>query len=488
MYERHGLIVAETLPPTTEHVIHGYNNAGVLQAFESFDVSGDMPGMRDASEFRDSQKSAFLQGTVRNPVLNNCPNFELQRSNRREMRRVATSLKFVQEQRRDEGVVASAEDGLLDSMIASRVRELDFVETAATIAANILSPERRAGQAEALKSTAREIYGMPDINRALTLIDRRLQKARNIVADESHPMHDIAEQLIASITLPEFATSEATMSEEMVSHYRTLIRTMCQKAIEYSLEEVNGKDILETTESADVFNRYLQIQGYAEDGWKAILVPNRSSCAAKMTDTVIEIGEKRTAGMRKQNKVIESEIHEAEVHAGRQAKGKKLGAGLAEFGLLHYGSFEEPFAATVASMYHGKPKSAGEPFTIAIALAAGYDAHPERDFRDCYEILWRLSAVNQYTQDKSYDMQVESAQTSAYSNLVRIWRGMPTDVPGCVFPKDRVYDNTEVIEYLQNNGQPLPEKHFLRLFAAKYNPLQPGQDQYIQKLMDSKTT
>jgi len=87
-----------------------------------------------------------------------------------------------------------------------------------------------------------------------------------------------------------------------------------------------------------------------------------------------------------------------------------------------------------------------------------------------------------YKEDKPLEDQIKKVKDSAYATLVRIWRGMPTDVPGCVFPKDRMYDNADVVDYLNNHGNPLPREDFLRLLEAKYNPLDPDQDEYIRGL------
>ena len=76
-----------------------------------------------------------------------------------------------------------------------------------------------------------------------------------------------------------------------------------------------------------------------------------------------------------------------------------------------------------------------------------------------------------------------TARTKAYDLLVRIWRGMPTDVAGCIYAKDAAYRNTSnVLPYLRGTDGPLPKADFLRLFQAKYDPTNPEQDAYIRQL------
>ncbi|HSH17847.1 MAG TPA: hypothetical protein VK978_00535 [Candidatus Saccharimonadales bacterium] len=484
MPSREHFIVVEALPPVTEHVIDGYNNAGMLLAYETFDVSGDAPEMREASKFRDEQKELFFEGAIRNPALNNCPNFQLERSERRAMYQQTTSLMQVQQLRRHDGQAITPEDRLLNNMLALRINELGFVETASLIAEGGLSKDERHEAAAILKSASREIYGMPEEGRAFSIIDKRLDKARAIANKPDHPAGDIARQVLDMIRLPEYAKSGEAISldGEVARYYREMLQESFQEEIDAAFAEVGDKETYSVQEMAIVFQSYIDRRGFGEDGWRAEIIPNRTACATKAEDRIVEIGDKRPASSRTYDKVLDSLVHEVEIHAGRQYRGKHLGAGLAEYGLAGYTVFEEPFAATVASVCRGDAKSSGEVYSMALAIAAGYDDGVERDFRDTFESMWRLGLVNTYKDDKPLEEQVEKARKNAYGNLVRVWRGMPTDVPGCVFSKDKAYDNAEVVQYLKGEGEVLPRQDFLRLLQAKYNPLDPEQDAYIRSL------
>ncbi|HSH55730.1 MAG TPA: hypothetical protein VK983_02805 [Candidatus Limnocylindrales bacterium] len=234
------------------------------------------------------------------------------------------------------------------------------------------------------------------------------------------------------------------MSEEVADYYRKIIKEACGHALAYAFEEIGAKDAYTVEEMRDSFDRYLDYQHFSEAGWRSEIVPNRTMCAAKQSGLVMEIGENRPASALKHEAVIESELHEGEIHVGRHVRGRMLGSGLAEFGLPGYVAFEEPFATVWASLYHGMPKPKGESYIMAIGLSAGYDGQ-ERDFRDSFEIMWRLGLVNSYKADQPLDDQISKQKKTAYTTLVRIWRGMPTDQPGCIFPKDRAYHNTRCL-------------------------------------------
>lgn len=324
---------------------------------------------------------------------------------------------------------------------------------------------------------------MPDRDDALTLIGRRLEKARKIVADGNHSVGPIAQELLDMIDMPEYTKTEPpVMDPNTAAYYRQIIQSECKDAVTYAFAELGSKEVYTVKEMKQAFDRFMAYRQI--EGWSTEIVPGRTMSAAKMKGSVVEIGEDRSEKQRGYEQVLDTQLHEIEIHAGRQARGKRLGSGLVEYGLRDYVFFEEAFATVWAALYTGTPKRKGEPFVMAIALAAGYDGL-ERDFRQSYEALWRLGLVNTYTAKKPLDEQVAKTQNMAWQNAVRIWRGMPTDVPGCIFPKDRAYDNTKVLDYLmpENTGR-LSKEDFLRLIQAKYDPTDPRQDAYIRSLTD----
>ena len=482
MNNRTEFLVIKDLEVTTQHVVHGYNNSGVFQSYESFDVSGNSSDMRTAAEQREVQKKLLLSGTIRNPVLNDCPSFDADRNARHRMYQVNRSLMHVQELRRASGAADTAEDRLLDQTIAMRINELGYVETAALLAQGGLDSTARANVGQMLKQAGRQIYGMPSVARAEALFGERLTLAETYGSTSGHPLADIAYQLVGSTAFQPNKIQEfpKAMQPETAAYYRQMVHDICQGAIDYSLQEIGVKDSYSVEEMTALIFRHMQFKGLDEEGWTSDLVEDRSMCAAKMAGLVIEIGAERPKSQLTHAAVIKSGTHEI-LHAERQANGKHLGDGLAEFGLPGYSMFEEPFVEAVAVLVEGIPKLGGDAYILGIALAAGYDG-TERDFRDSFEMAWRFGLIKNFKSDKLMQSQIETARKNAYNSQVRIWRGMPTDIPGCIFPKDRAYDNADVLAYLENDGNMRPRRDFMRLLEAKYNPLDSAHDAYIRSL------
>lgn len=482
MMPRTEFAVATTLPPETWQTIHGYNNAGVIQTYEMFDVSGGSPEMQAASEHRKEQQRLFLSGEIRNPILNNCPKLDTERQWRQDMYQKNQALVLAREQMYADGMRPGLEDELVDEMLGLRLKEINFVETAAVIASGELTDEQRGDMAAILKQTARECYGMPDRDDALSVIGRRLGKAQKILEDREHPAYQVAAEVTDMLQLPEYDHRDPPkLTEENRDYYQGIIQEEMGPAVEYAFQEIGKKEIYTPEEMVEAYNRLLDFRQLTADGWRSEVFPNRTACAAKMVSLVVEVGADRPEKNRKYEPVVDSGLHES-MHAERQVRGKSLGAGLAEFGLPGYPAFEEPFCDIWAALYDGEPKAKGEPFTMAIALGAGYDG-PERDFRDSFEVMWRLALVNTYSAKKSIQEQITTARKQAAAvNLTRIWRGMPTDIPGCVFPKDHSYDTSRVIQSLQPGGGRLSKSDFLRLTRAKYDATNPQQDAYIRSL------
>jgi 5'-deoxynucleotidase YfbR-like HD superfamily hydrolase len=254
-----------------------------------------------------------------------------------------------------------------------------------------------------------------------------------------------------------------------------------QADIQQALESIGGaKDSYTPDEMQRIFQAFIQQRGYDKAGWTAAVIANRSACLASLMTKVIEIGADRTIANRRHDKVIQSLIHEAGVHVRRYTLGSNMGSGLAGKGLAKYTFFEEPFAGSIEDMYFGNTKQRGQGYTIALGLAMGIDGTP-RDYHDTDELYWRMAFAQRYDATKPFDAQVATAQRAAERSLVRIWRGMPTDIPGCVLTKDYSYENTDVLRLLQNGGVPLPRADLLRFLSAKYDPRDPDQDAYIRQ-------
>jgi hypothetical protein len=191
--ERPELYIATELPPEVGHLAVGYmqNPAARLQTYESLDVSGDSQPQRQAAEFRDHQKELFVAGEIRNPILNVLPKLQTERRPRRHMYNSLTVLELAQDLRKKEGAIATLEDRMVDGILNEKAHEITYIENAALVAEGDLDPDMRLVAAEALKRSSREIYGVPNRDRALTLVHARLKKADALMQSDNPELRAI---------------------------------------------------------------------------------------------------------------------------------------------------------------------------------------------------------------------------------------------------------------------------------------------------------
>ena len=481
------LRVVEALPPQPEDISQNYINTGAaaLRVFLAFEVSGEPTVFKLANEDRQENKELFLNDLVRNPVLNNCPKFTLEATKRAEQSKNLREALFMHQLLGSETPEPSLELKQAGDMIAHRLNELSFIDAAAMLAANKLLPDEWTQVAAILKATGRELYGMPDKPQALADMKTIVLKADDYAAQPEHPLATIAQELQQLVVLDAQTevSQPVTLSEADINYYYEILKEECQPALDYAFEDFNDTEIFTVEEMQIIFTKYCEFRGFSAAGLVVEIIPNRVMCATKDEPYVIEIGSKRPAGQRDRKSVIKSLIHEAEGHAGRIFRGRQLGSGLAGYGLKRHEIFEEALCGTLGEILYKTADSKGEMLVMAIALAAGYDNGQDRDSRDSFEALWRLYAVKNYKADKDIDKQLTTARSKAWGFTERIWRGMPTDVPGCIYTKDAAYRNTtNVIPYLRGTDGPLAKADFLRLLQAKYDPTIPDQDAYIRHL------
>jgi hypothetical protein len=477
-------VISDSLPPRIEDVSFGYvtSPASTIETYGSFDVSGETPELVEATTFRDQQKELFLSDQITNPILNRCPKFRTEQTKRRTMFLYLQSLMFVQTQRYQDGQVQTLEDKMINGSLASKINELGFIETAAVIADGHIDDEFRQSFIKSLKEASRDIYGLPDRDRSLSYIKARIDKALALTTSDVIGTKEIKDYIDQSWNMPtDFTYTEPLLlSKEQINFYKETLKDECKEAVEHAFGKVGKKDLYSPSEMKDIFDFYIEARGFKEAGWSSSIVQGRTMCASNQETKTVEIGDKRPEEERTYEKVLQSMLHEIEIHVGRNVRGSKLGSGLAGVGLPGYISFEEPFAATTQEVYVGESTVRGLPYVIAVAVAVGYDGK-ERDFRNTFELTWRLSLAESYDPTKDLPSQISDVRKKEYDLLVRIWRGMPTDIEGCVFAKDISYENYEVIKFLQADGRCLPRDDFLRLLQAKYNPLQIDQDTYIRQ-------
>lgn len=475
--------------------IEGYKNSGVatLETYVYFEGT---------KAEREAQKAAFLTGQIENPILSECPRLEDDRVGRRRKFDTVSSLASIFELVRRGAVDANAvsdrsllerllnpgldqevatrknvRDQAIADLLERRGQEIAYLEAAWH--ASTLSADHRAEYAGAVSELGRELFGQPNYAEFIGLNESLRAKAAEVISDDASPaLRQIALEFLQLSSPAEvdevIGLQEYVPNPEVVAWYGQKIREQFDPVFDTIFADVDDEDkTFEPEEMAVYFNRALEALGYAE--WTAEINPNGTAVEARQTDQKLLVGAGREAAdLDTMRRLV---IHEIGVHIGRRSTGDSLDDGLLGVGLAGYGGFEEGFAVALEEAYAGKVTHRGTQYTFALGMAMGMDGGGERDFRGTFELQWRRNALQKAKKGELTEQAIAAAKNTAYNQCVRIWRGMPTDVPGCVYPKDMAYSNVEVWQYLETQygvDDILPY-----LLSGKFSPLIPQHNEVV---------
>jgi hypothetical protein len=294
-----------------------------------------------------------------------------------------------------------------------------------------------------------------------------------------------------------------------VSTTESLLRLKEKLQIEYSdiieiVEDYYQEYIVTRPEGAryftpdDMYKLFTKVhEGRDPDnasGIRILLDDDARSMSWSTPDMAIIVGARRRTNI---DSVIEMQakiIHEYGIHAGRAVSGLKtelpiLGTGVftdADYDeLSDYLTFEEGFALLGESVIQdtvGQWDIERFAKSYAIILAdQGYD------FRQVYEVLWRINAV---ISRRKLDIQAHKFQ--AYLDCERVFRGTPTNMPridkdgnvqAITFNKDLsyVYGRIKAAKFVENASDELLDVSFkVKIDPTNKRQLQLAQE-YIAK-------
>lgn len=131
-------------------------------------------------------------------------------------------------------------------------------------------------------------------------------------------------------------------------------------------------------------------------------------------------------------------------HNGERSKLKLLGVGLDR-----YVKGEEGVATYAEQQVTGATEFAGISKYFSIAVAKGFDGKP-RNFRQTFEIIRDYNIATL----KNGESLVSRAETAAWNECVRIFRGTSGHTPGAVFTKDLAYlGNRDIWQLVSTNSE-----------------------------------
>lgn len=207
--------------------------------------------------------------------------------------------------------------------------------------------------------------------------------------------------------------------------------------------EDDKTEILYTAaETVEAIREALNHIGATELGWRCEQIPNKELLSVSAHQKLVEVGENRDPMPAAE---LRAKIaHEVGGHVLRSVNAERAGWPSAAYGQQRYLDFEESFANKVGDVYWGEGAVAAPEYRYMIAsFAYGLDNHEPRDMRDCYEIMWRIIALD--TRKPGKPLDITKAKETAYLQCNRMFRGTPFDIPGLIMSKDLSYQRGDEV-------------------------------------------
>ena len=320
------------------------------------------------------------------------------------------------------------------------------------------SPEEIARARREFMDRNIEIYGEPDRDTYRTLLGKKLANIDSKtltgraaeLRDELHQMlPDFAIESTAEYFQPSAETVE-WMKGIVDELYGSLLEHVPEDKEEFTAEELQQ---LFTTIIAEEF-------GESAREWK-IVIRDATSMNVRTPDKEIIIP--TNLKPKKNAEVRKLVVHEIGVHMLRSVIGEQTDAAPLQFGTSSYYDADEGLGVVVEQALEGKYQTRGIPYYIL----AGAAYHEGMNFRELYEMQWRLSTLDTLKTEDIEEDKLESKQAFAYKSVTRIMRGTD-DLP---WFKDLSYFNgsNEIWKYLEANRGDDTQFMFL-LSGGKMDP------------------
>ncbi len=329
-----------------------------------------------------------------------------------------------------------------------------------------------------LSSSARQLYD--DLNDGFSWGGNRIAPL---------PRPEVAEKL------PDFTHPSLAWAGEIILQKNADIEAFFRewwddKVAEYGKDYVaKPKDIAEAYRHA-----FLCMDPENKEGIGVILDPHATALSWESSLMAVKVGEKR-APITSPDVLFRKFLHEGIGHGGRAMNGLKsdlpiLGTGLyTDTPRADYLTFEEGFCTTIEeTVSDTTPQWNGAKLGHYINISR---AAAGADFRSTFETAWRyrLLATLDNNQEVTDEM-ISKEKNKAYTAVVRIFRGTPTDIteryPGIkplTFNKDLAYLNGRVLamNYIKQLYEQDDKAGLVKLFCAKYDPTIPEQAAIVEK-------
>ena len=184
------------------------------------------------------------------------------------------------------------------------------------------------------------------------------------------------------------------------------------------LAHVPEQGTFEVHEIQQIFSSILseEFAGAAEV-WQVDIEPAKA-INVKATEKRIVIPEDKTAMSRDALRLLV--VHELGVHMMRAITGAETDLHPLGIGVNDYYDAEEGLGVVMEQAIKGEFSERGSGHYITAGLAY----HNDMDFRDTYEVKWRLAALEKATEQSGIeDLDLAKIKNTAYGSTMRIFRG-----------------------------------------------------------------
>ena len=309
------------------------------------------------------------------------------------------------------------------------------------------SEEDKQKIAEAYKGLNIEAYGEPDEGTYRSLLSEKLNCVCN--KNLTGKADDLRKELFGmvdfdpDVDIPErFRPSDETvewMHSAAESLYGGMLSHIPNEQEEFDPYELQKifTDIIE-----EEFNNDSKGYAGAAEGW-TVSVEKATSVNVKSSEKRIVIPD--NGMMRSRKKVENLVVHEIGVHMLRSITGGETDMLPLRSGLSDYYDTEEGLGVVMEQALSGKFAERG----VDHYITAGLAHFDNKDFREAFEIKWRLSLLGSVDDGSEVsDGQIVKAKKTAFTQTLRSFRGT-NDMP--LF-KDLSYYNgsVEVWRYLES--------------------------------------
>lgn len=381
---------------------------------------------------RKEEEEVFLSGEVGNPQ------FYYEKLNSADFDEAAEKIQEIGNKILNHPSLPPSHRGIYEEFIADYSKKTTLLNYAQQYN-DAKSEEEKKAAAEKYRHLNIESYGEPDEDTYRSLLGGKLNaihsKKLTGKADELRkelfgmvnfkPGMDIPERFRPSNETVEWMHSVAE------SLYGGMLSHIPNKQEEFDLYELQKifTDIIE-----EEFNNDSKGYAGAAEGW-TVSVEKATSVNVKSSEKRIVIPD--NGMMRSRKKVENLIVHEIGIHMLRSITGGETDMLPLRSGLSDYYDAEEGLGVVMEQALSGKFAERG----VDHYITAGLAYFDNKDFRDAFEVKWRLSLLDSVEDGGEInDEQIAKAKKTAFTQTLRSFRGT-NDMP--LF-KDLSYYNGSV--------------------------------------------